>query len=73
MKRLLCFSLLFLLLLTGCTPKPVQQQFFAMDTVMSITAYGRSANDAVTAAVAKVNELEGLLSRTRTDSEVTAL
>ena len=73
MKRLLCFPLLLFLLLTGCTPQPVQQQFFAMDTVMFITAYGRSAKDAVTAAVAKVNELEGLLSRTRTDSEVTAL
>ena len=73
MKRLLCPILILLLLLTGCTPKPVQQQFFAMDTVMSITAYGKEAGDAVTVAVARVNELEGLLSRTRTDSEVTTL
>lgn len=73
MKRLLCSVFLFLLLLSGCSSKPVQQQFFAMDTVMSVTAYGKGAEDAVTAAVAKVNELEGLLSRTRTGSEVTAL
>lgn len=73
MKRLLCFTTLFLLLLTGCSSKPVQQQFFAMDTVMSITAYGKGAEDAVTAAVARVNELDSLLSRTRTNSEVTAL
>lgn len=73
MKRLLCPVLLILLLLTGCTSKPVQQQFFAMDTVMSITAYGKDVGEAVTAAVARVNELEGLLSRTRTGSDVTNL
>ena len=73
MKRLLCPILIILLLLSGCSSKPVGQQFFAMDTVMSITAYGKGAEDAVTAAVAKVNELENLLSRTRTNSEVTAL
>ena len=73
MKRLLCSSLLFLLLLSGCSAKPAQQQFFAMDTVMSITAYDKGAEEAVTAAVAKVNELEALLSRTRAGSEVTAL
>lgn len=73
MKRLLCPVLLILLFLTGCTSKPVQQQFFAMDTVMSITAYGKDVGEAVTAAVARVNELEGLLSRTRTGSDVTNL
>jgi len=73
MKRLICPIFILLLLLSGCSSKPVQQQFFAMDTVMSITAYGNGAEDAVTAAMTKVNELEGLLSRTRTGSEVTAL
>ena len=73
MKRLLCPIFMILLLLTGCGSKPVQQQFFAMDTVMSLTAYGSDAEDAVTAAVARVNELEGLLSRTRTNSDVTNL
>ena len=72
MKRLFCV-LLTLLLLSGCSSKPVQQQFFAMDTVMSVTAYGKEAQNAVTAAVARINELEGLLSRTRTGSEVTKL
>ena len=73
MKRLLCPIIILLLLLSGCSPKPVQQQFFAMDTIMSITAYGPGSEDAVAAAVARVNELEGLLSRTRTASEVTSL
>ena len=73
MKRLLCIATLLLLLLSGCSSKPVQQQFFAMDTVMSVTACGKHSETAVAAAVARVNELEGLLSRTRTNSEVTAL
>ena len=73
MKRLLCLVFLILLFLPGCSAKPTQQQFFAMDTVMSITAYGKDAGDAVTAAVARVNRLESLLSRTRTGSEVTQL
>ena len=73
MKRLLCIFIFLLLLLTGCTSKPVQQQFFAMDTVMSITAYGKGAENAVSAAVTRVNQLEGLLSRTRTNSEATQL
>lgn len=73
MKRLLCSALIVFLLLSGCSAKPVHQQFFAMDTVMSITAYGESSQDAVAAAVAKVNELESRLSRTRTGSEITAL
>lgn len=73
MKRLIFPFLALLLLLTACGGKSAQQQFFAMDTVMSITAYGDEAEEAVPAAVAKVNALEALLSRTRADSEVSAL
>lgn len=73
MKRLLCMFSILLLFLSGCSSKPMQQQFFAMDTIMSITAYGKGSDGAVNAAVSKVNELESLLSRTRTGSEVTAL
>lgn len=73
MKRLMLpfFALLFLL--TACRQEPAQQQFFAMDTVMSITAYGKDAEEAVAAAVAKVNTLEGLLSRTREGSDIDLL
>ena len=73
MKRIIFPFLALLLLLTACGEKSVQQQFFAMDTVMSITAYGSEAEEAVPAAVEKVNALEGLLSRTRKDSEVSGL
>lgn len=72
MKRLI-FPLLALFLLTACSQKPAQQQFFAMDTVMSITAYGSKAEDAVAEAVAKINTLEGLLSRTKEGSEISTL
>lgn len=73
MKRLICPLLGLLLLLTACAPKAVQQQFFAMDTVMSITAYGSGAKEAVPEAVNRINALESLLSRTRAGSEVSAL
>lgn len=73
MKRLLCPLLILLLLLTGCSPKATQQQFFAMDTVMSVTAYGSAAEQAVPAVVSRINGLEQLLSRTRPDSDIARL
>ena len=72
MKRLI-IPFLALFFLTSCSQKPVQQQFFAMDTVMSITAYGADADDAVSAAVSKINSLEATLSRTREGSEISTL
>lgn len=69
MKRLI-FLLPMLLLLTACGQKPVQRQFFAMDTVMSITAYGNHAEAAVSDAIEIVNQLESLFSRTRPGSDV---
>ena len=43
MKRILA-AFLLLLCLAGCTPQPKSYtaDFFAMDTFMSITAYGES-------------------------------
>lgn len=73
MKRLMLpfFALVFLL--TACSQESAQQQFFAMDTVMSITAYGKDAEEAVAAAMLKVNTLESLLSRTREGSDIDLL
>ncbi len=76
MKRLTAL-LLSLLLLAGCSAggkenAGVTEDFFAMDTVMSITAYDGD-KDAVTAAVQEVNTLEALFSRTRTESEISAV
>lgn len=74
MKRLTPLFLL-LALLSGCTPKaePATQQFFAMDTVMSVTAYGNGAEETVSAAQREVFRLEALWSRTRTESDIARL
>ena len=72
MRQLLCIGSL-LLLLAGCSEQACTQQFFAMDTTMSITAYGSQAQDAVLDAVTRINALESLLSRTREDSDITRL
>lgn len=47
--------------------------FPAMGTVVSLRAYGPTAGSTLAAAAALVAELEALLSRTRPDSEISAL
>lgn len=46
------------------------QSIFAMDTYMTVTAYGANAEDAVTAGVAEIERLDALLSTGNADSEV---
>lgn len=74
MKRILA-AFLLLLCLVGCTPQPKSYtaDFFAMDTFMSITAYGESEQAAQDTAVQleqRINALEPALSRTREDSDL---
>lgn len=75
MKRYVCI-LLCLLLLTGCAPTVGEagdtRQFFAMDTVMSVTVFDGDSG-AADAVLARVNELDAVLSRTREDSEISRL
>ena len=52
---------LILTLCTGCAPKPYSKTIFAMDTVMTLTAYGENAQDAVEAAVARLFEMDALI------------
>lgn len=63
------------LLLGGCVqaPKEYNQQLFAMDTLMSLTAYGKEGEQALTSAAARVAQLEQELSVTREDSDVYAI
>ena len=68
------------LLCAGCAgpaapgqEEPASLQFFAMDTVMSITAYGEQGQTGVQAARDAVNRLDGLLSRTDPDSQISRL
>ena len=75
MKRILC--LLCLLLLTGCTAgekedsKLYTRTVLAMDTVMDLTVAG--GEGALTLAQQRIQELEGLLSVTDPDSEISQL
>ena len=74
MKRMLAVVLL-LLCLQGCTPRPESYtaDFFAMDTFMSVSAYGETEQEAQDTAVRleqRINALEPALSRTREDSDL---
>ena len=74
MKRILA-AFLLLLCLAGCTPQPKSYtaDFFAMDTFMSITAYGedeQAAQDTAVQLEQRINALEPALSRTREDSDL---
>ena len=86
MNRKLLWILLAALLLAGCgggsnqnsgaeqadsgEAKSASRDFFAMDTYMSVLAYGENAENAVDDAVKEVNRLEQLLSAADPDSEV---
>ncbi len=50
--------------------EPVSRDFFAMDTYMTVTAYGDKAAEATEAAEAEVNRLDAMLSTGNKDSEI---
>lgn len=57
---LLCVCIL--LPLSACSnDKPVQKQIFAMDTVMTLTAYGKYSDDGISAAVGVINAMDDML------------
>ena len=61
-------------LFTGCgEAKEYSQSVFAMDTVMTVKAYGPNAQTAVEEGVAEIEKLEKLLSATDENSEIYAL
>ena len=74
-KRCVAFGLaLLLLLLGGCTP-PWEttlhtEYLFAMDTVMTLTAYGTKAEEGLKTVEADLKALEGRLSVTDASSEI---
>lgn len=55
------------------TGSPASQEIFAMDTYMTVTAYGENGQKAVDAAVAEIQRLDALLSIGSQDSEVSKL
>lgn len=73
-----------LLLFAGCLiqtnkkedpsyPDPYTGELFAMDTVMTFTAYGEGRKEAVEAAKKEVQRLDALLSTGKKDSEISEL
>ena len=75
MKRLFCI-VLSLLFLSGCAPASVKDeetlQFFAMDTVMSVTV-SDGDNGAAGAVQTLIYDLDEALSRTQENSEIALL
>lgn len=55
-------AILLALALCGCAARQTGAEFYAMDTVMQITAYGAGAQEAVSAAQEETYRLERLLS-----------
>lgn len=74
-------GVVFLVLAAGCIWQSVRsganssctRQIFAMDTVMSLTAYGKNCEEAVNAAAEEVKRLDALLSTGNPDSEISRL
>ena len=70
----MCAALAALLLvsLVGCgkTEEPARQDIFAMDTYMSLVAYGEDGQEALAAAAREINRLEQELSRTVSTSYI---
>ena len=64
--------LLILCLLASCAPAEHTASFFAMDTLMSVTAYGEDGQAAAEAAEAEIKALDRLLSATNGTSEIYA-
>lgn len=49
------------------------QEIFAMDTYMSLTAYGSNSEEAVSKAVQEINRLDAMFSVGNEDSDVTKI
>lgn len=60
-------------LLCGCRAQKASTEFFAMDTVMQLTAYGAYADAAVEAAEIEIARLDAKLSAQNVNSEIAKL
>lgn len=69
---LLCLSMLLPLSACG-EEKPVTQQIFAMDTLMELKAYGKSAETGLNDAIAVINSLNAMLDPEVESSKVYAI
>ncbi len=79
MKKIVPAICILVLFLTGCAgvgktgTKEFKTSFFAMDTYISLTAYGENGDTALEDAQSKMEELEALWSTTDENSEIYSL
>lgn len=77
-KRFFSLCMISVILFSSCSSKtekqePKSKSFFAMDTYMTITAYGENAETALNLAEERVTELEKMWSVTDENSEIYAV
>lgn len=75
MKKLCILSFLLMFLLTACAPKAAsislqQKEIFAMNTVMTLSASGDKAAEALTEAVQTINKADSLWNYLNQNSEI---
>jgi thiamine biosynthesis lipoprotein len=77
-KRLIIYAIFGILAavvisiaLSGCAKKPVQQESFAMDTIITQTIYG--SEDILAQANEKISGIEAALSKTIPDSDISKI
>ncbi|MCC8015443.1 MAG: FAD:protein FMN transferase [Eubacterium sp.] len=74
--KLFCLGLGLIMLLGGCSsapsesPQEYSQTIFAMDTAMTLTAYGEGCEAAVNAAIDEINRLDKLFSVNNENSDI---
>ena len=66
-------ALLLCAVLCGCAPKAATTEFFAMDTVMQLTAYGKNAEEALSRCEEQIAKLDTKLSAQSAGSEIAKL
>lgn len=75
-KQWISLFLCVIILLPGCAAseeKKTEREIFAMDTIMNLTFYGENGEQAMTAAVSEIQQLEKNLSVTKADSEISKI
>lgn len=71
LKKICLLILTITLLLSSCGfNSKLSSEFFAMDTVMTITAYGGNSDEVVSSAIAEINKIDKLLSIQNKSSEI---
>ena len=73
LTALFLFALSFCTAGCSSTPEPVSREIFAMDTYMTLTAYGDNAKKALDEAENEIHRLDDLLSTGNVSSEISLL